>query len=104
MDVEVKTIIKGLEELKELFKLGQKQVVELQETLERISKAEIKIDFESILRKRHEAFFVKFISVDFEKTLNSKVIEIVVNAMERLPTNNNQQRYLNKKQAKADIG
>ena len=52
MDVEVKTIIKGLEELKELFKLGQKQVVELQETLERISKAEIKIDFESIPRQR----------------------------------------------------
>lgn len=52
MNVEVKTIVKGLEELKELLKLGQKQVVELQETLNRISKSEIKIDFEPIPRQR----------------------------------------------------
>jgi hypothetical protein len=47
---------------------------------------------------------VNLLSTDFEATLNSKVVEIVANAMERLPTNNNQQRYLNKKQAKAYIG
>ena len=47
---------------------------------------------------------MNLLSADFETTLNSKVVEIVANAMERLPTNNTQQRYLNKKQAKAYIG
>ena len=47
---------------------------------------------------------MNLLSTDFETNLNLKVVEIVANAMERLPTNNNQQRYLNKKQAKAYIG
>ena len=47
---------------------------------------------------------MNLLSTDFETTLNSKGVEIVANAMERLPTNNTQQRYLNKKQAKSYIG
>ena len=50
------------------------------------------------------ANIVNLLSADFETTLNSKVVEIVANAMERLPTKSTQQRYLNKKQAKAYIG
>ena len=50
MKLEIKTNVKGLEELKELLETGQKQVVELQETLDRISQSEIKIDFEPIPR------------------------------------------------------
>ena len=47
---------------------------------------------------------MNLLSTDFEVALNSKVVEIVANAIERLPTNHNQQRYLNKKQAKVYIG
>lgn len=50
MKLEIKTNVKGLEELKELLESGQKQVAELQETLNKISKSEIKIDFEPIPR------------------------------------------------------
>ena len=48
MKLEIKTNIKGLDELKELLESAEKQVVELQETLDRISQSEIKIDFEPI--------------------------------------------------------
>lgn len=50
------------------------------------------------------ANIVNLLSVDFESTLNSKIVEIVANAMSQIPTNNSKQRYLNKKQAKAYIG
>jgi len=50
------------------------------------------------------ADIVNLLSVDFESTLNSKIVEIVANAMSQIPTNNSKQRYLNKKQAKAYIG
>ena len=47
---------------------------------------------------------MNLLSVDFESTLNSKIVEIVANAISQIPTNNSKQRYLNKKQAKAYIG
>lgn len=46
MKLEIKTNVTGLEELKELLESGHKQVVELQETLDKISQSEISIDFE----------------------------------------------------------
>lgn len=52
MKLEVKINVKGLEELKELLDSAIKQVVELEETLDRISKSEVRIDFEPILQKR----------------------------------------------------
>lgn len=50
------------------------------------------------------ANIVNLLSVDFESTLNSKIVEIVANAMSQIPSNDSKQRYLNKKQAKAYIG
>ena len=47
---------------------------------------------------------MNLLSVDFESTLNSKIVEIVANAMSQIPSNDSKQRYLNKKQAKAYIG
>ena len=43
--------VKGLEELKELLESGKKQVVELEETLNKISKTEISIEFEPKIYK-----------------------------------------------------
>ena len=51
MDVQVKTNVEGLDELKELLELATEQTVRLQETLDKISKSKIKIDFESISRQ-----------------------------------------------------
>jgi hypothetical protein len=50
MNVEVKANVEGLEELKELLELAKEQTISLQETLDKISKSKIKIDFESIPR------------------------------------------------------
>lgn len=52
MNLEVKTNVKGLEELKELLDSAAKQATELQETFDRISQSEIRIDFELINSKR----------------------------------------------------
>lgn len=49
--VEVKTNVEGLDELKELLEVATQQTVSLQETLDKISKSKIKIDFESIPRQ-----------------------------------------------------
>lgn len=51
MDVQVKTNVEGLDELKELLELATEQTVSLQETLDKISKSKIKIYFESISRQ-----------------------------------------------------
>lgn len=51
MDVQVKTNVKGLEELRALLEKATEQTVSLQETLDKISKSKIKIDFESIPRQ-----------------------------------------------------
>lgn len=51
MKLEIKTNVKGLEELKELLESGKKQVVELEETLNRISETEISIEFEPKIYK-----------------------------------------------------
>ena len=51
MDVQVKTNVEVLDELKELLELATEQTVSLQETLDKISKSKIKIDFESISRQ-----------------------------------------------------
>ena len=48
MKLKVKISVKGIEELKELLDSAAKQATELQETLDRISKSEIRIDFEPI--------------------------------------------------------
>lgn len=48
LKLEIKTNVKGLEELKELLDSAAKQAIELQETLDRISQSEIRIDFEII--------------------------------------------------------
>lgn len=55
MKLEVKTNVKGLEELKELLDSAAKQAIELQETLDRISQSEIRIDFELINTKRRKS-------------------------------------------------
>lgn len=52
MKLEVKTNVKGLEELKELLDSAAKQATKLQETFDRISQSEIRIDFELINSKR----------------------------------------------------
>ena len=52
MQLKVKTNVKGLEELKELLDSAAKQATELQETFDRISQSEIRIDFELINSKR----------------------------------------------------
>ena len=51
MKLEIKTNVKGLEELKELLESGKKQVVELEETLNKISKTEISVEFETKIQK-----------------------------------------------------
>ena len=43
--------VKGLEELKELLETAKTQVVELEETLNKISKTEISIEFETKIQK-----------------------------------------------------
>lgn len=51
MKLEIKTNVKGLEELKELLESGKKQVVELEETLNKISETEISVEFEPKIYK-----------------------------------------------------
>ena len=51
MKLEIKTNVKGLEELKELLESGKKQVVELEETFNKISETEISIEFEPKIYK-----------------------------------------------------
>ena len=51
MKLEIKTNVKGLEELKELLEFGKKQVVELEETLNKISETEISVEFETKIQK-----------------------------------------------------
>ena len=51
MKLEIKTNVKGLEELKELLESGKKQVIELEETLNKISETEISIEFEPKIYK-----------------------------------------------------
>lgn len=43
--------VKGLEELKELLESAKKQAVELEETLNKISKTEISVEFEPKIYK-----------------------------------------------------
>jgi hypothetical protein len=52
--VEVKTNIEGLDELKELLEVAKQQTVSLQETLDKISKSKIKIEFKSGIFKTNE--------------------------------------------------
>lgn len=51
MKLEIKTNVKGLEELKELLESGKKQVAELEETLNKISETEISVEFEPKIQK-----------------------------------------------------
>lgn len=51
MKLEVKLNVKGLEELKELLESAKKQAAELEETLNKISKTEISIEFEPKIYK-----------------------------------------------------
>lgn len=51
MNVEVKTNVEGLDELKELLEVATQQTVDLQETLDKISKSKIKIEFKSDILK-----------------------------------------------------
>ncbi len=46
MKLEVKIHVQGLDELKELLETAKTQVVELEETLDKISKSEVSISFE----------------------------------------------------------
>lgn len=52
MNIEIKANVEGLDELKELLEVAKEQTISLQETLDKISKSKIKIDFESIPRQR----------------------------------------------------
>ena len=54
MQLEVKTNVKGLEELKEFLDSAAKQATKLQETFNRISQSEIRIDFELIQQHKKE--------------------------------------------------
>ena len=54
MKLEVKVNVKGLEELKEILESATQQAVELQETLDKISQSEIKIDVEPILIRKED--------------------------------------------------
>ena len=49
--LEVKTNVKGLEELKELLESAKKQATELEETLNKISETEISVEFEPKIYK-----------------------------------------------------
>ena len=51
MKSKVKINVKGLEELKELLESAKKQAVELEETLNKISKTEISVEFEPKIYK-----------------------------------------------------
>ena len=51
MELKIKTNVRGLDELKELLEVAKEQTISLQETLDKISKSKIKIDFESIPRE-----------------------------------------------------
>ena len=44
MDVQVKTNVKGLEELKALLEKATEQTIQLQNTLEKISETQIEIE------------------------------------------------------------
>ena len=44
MNVEIKANVEGLDELKELLEVAKEQTVNLQETLDKISKSKIKMD------------------------------------------------------------
>ena len=48
---EIKTIVQGLDELKEFFDLATKQAIELQKTLDKISQSEISIEVETKIQK-----------------------------------------------------
>lgn len=48
MNVEVKDNVEGLDELKELLEVAKEQTISLQETLDKISKSKVKIDFKAI--------------------------------------------------------
>ena len=48
---EIKTIVQGLDELKEFFDLATKQAIELQKTLDKISQSEISIEVETKMQK-----------------------------------------------------
>lgn len=48
MNVEVKANVEGLDELKELLEVAKEQTISLQETLDKISKSKVKIDFKAI--------------------------------------------------------
>nr|DAS86725.1 MAG TPA: hypothetical protein [Caudoviricetes sp.] len=48
MNVEVKANVEGLDELKVLLEVAKEQAVSLQETLDKISKSKVKIEFTSI--------------------------------------------------------
>ena len=52
MELKIKTNVRGLDELKELLEVAKEQTISLKETLDKISKSKIKIDFESISRMR----------------------------------------------------
>lgn len=54
MNVEVKTNVEGLDELKELLEVATQQTVSLQETLDKISKSKIKIEVKSGIFKTNE--------------------------------------------------
>lgn len=47
MDVEVKPIVKGVEELRNLLEDAREQTIQLQHTLEKISETKIEIEFKS---------------------------------------------------------
>ena len=51
MKLEIKTNVKGLDELKELLESAKKQAVELEETLNKISETEISVEFEPKIYK-----------------------------------------------------
>ena len=47
MSVEVKTTVKGLEELKKLLDIAKKQTIDLEETLNKISETKVEIEFKA---------------------------------------------------------
>ena len=51
MKLEAKTNVTGLEELKELLESAKKQAAELEEILNKISKTEISVEFETKIYK-----------------------------------------------------
>lgn len=51
MKLEVKTNVKGLDELKELLETAQTQVVQLEETLNKISQSEISVEVDTKMQK-----------------------------------------------------